>query len=243
MVNCFVCYVARNDPSLSEYFLPLSLSEVIGVTKFVARTEELTQLHGILGTGDGRRTAILHGLGGMGKTQVAVAYVKGHHADYSAAIWLNARDETTLKQSFTGAAERIFRQHPSLVYIQNAIKDRDLDQMVQAIKRWLDEPKNNKWLLVFDNYDDPKLGTQNNELLQAGMTGLSITQEDSIAKAYDIRKYFPSTFHGSILITTRSIVDIGHRIRLGKLTNTQDSLEILVSTSHRQNLYNGETGH
>lgn len=212
------------------------------MTKLVARTEELAQLHEMLWTPGGRRTAILHGLGGIGKTQLAVAYVKAHHTDYSAVVWLNARDETTLKQSFARAAERISQQYPSLVYLRNVLNDRDLDQMVQAVIRWLDESKNHNWLLVYDNYDDPKLGAQENEPLEAGMAELSVTEENSAAKTYDIRRYLPSTFHGSILVTTRSSVgNIGQRIQLRKLTDIQHSLEILVSTSHRQSLYTGES--
>ncbi|TDZ31723.1 hypothetical protein C8035_v001280 [Colletotrichum spinosum] len=37
----------------------------------------------------GCRTAVLYGLGGMGKTQLAIAYVKEHRDDYSA---FNSRD-------------------------------------------------------------------------------------------------------------------------------------------------------
>ena len=225
----------------NDFSLPFSLTEVTAVTQFVARTEQLAELHDILGAADGRRTAVLHGLGGMGKTQLAIAYAERHRSDFSATIWLNARDETTLKQSFGRVAERISRQYPRLVFIQNALEEQKLDQMVQAVSRWLDEPQNDRWLLIYDNYDDPKLGTQSNELPEAGVADLSINHRESTAKAYDIRRYFPSTFHGSILVTTRSsTVNIGRRIRLGKLKSIQDSLEILSSTSQREDLYNGK---
>ncbi|KAF6793061.1 NB-ARC domain-containing protein [Colletotrichum musicola] len=47
------------------------------------------------------KNTILHGLGGIGKTQLATAYIKQHRADYPATIWINAKDVTSLKQSKT----------------------------------------------------------------------------------------------------------------------------------------------
>lgn len=58
----------------------------------------------LIGT-DGRRTAIIRGIGGIGKTQLAIAYINRHNSDYSAAIWMNVKDETALKQSYARAAE------------------------------------------------------------------------------------------------------------------------------------------
>jgi len=51
-------------PILSIAF---SLSEVTEVERFVARKEELAQIHEVLGQGSGRRTAVVHGLGGRAR--------------------------------------------------------------------------------------------------------------------------------------------------------------------------------
>ena len=52
---------------------------------------------------------------------------------------------------------------------------------------------------------------------------------------------FPNHNQGSIIITTRSSqVRIGHSIRLGKLTDVCDSLEILSNASRREGLINGK---
>jgi tetratricopeptide (TPR) repeat protein len=204
-------------------------------------------MHKILQANDGRRTTILHGLGGMGKTQLAAAYIKRHHTDYSAVVWLNARDETSLKQSFAHAAERILQQHPSTVYIQNAIKDRDLDQITDAVKRWLGEIRNNRWLAIYDNYDDPKFhkstsGQETSKENGKGEPGTaSLESQISPEKGFDIRPFFPSTYQGAIIITTRSSdVRLGEVVRVGKLKDIHDSLRILASTSHRQGLDNDD---
>ena len=64
--------------------------------------------------GDGsRRTVVLHGLGGIGKTQLTIAYAKRHRHNYSAIFWLNIKDEDSLRQSFAKVAKQIMRNHAS----------------------------------------------------------------------------------------------------------------------------------
>ncbi|KAK5547272.1 hypothetical protein LTR46_012018, partial [Exophiala xenobiotica] len=47
-------------------------------------------------------------MGGMGKTQPAIAFAKRHHTEYDSVFWLNAASEATLKDSFRLVAEAIF---------------------------------------------------------------------------------------------------------------------------------------
>jgi len=78
-------------------------------------------------------------------------------------------------------------------------------------------------LLVYDNYDNPKL------------------PGNPDPSAVDIQKYLPESYHGSVIITTRSSqVKIGRRLRVGKLENIEHSLEILSNTSGRDGAMNGE---
>lgn len=170
----------------------------------------------------------------MGKTQLAIAYAKRHRDDYSAIFWLNATDETSLKQGFMRAARRILREYPSIIYIKNAIESHDLDTAVQAVKQWLDNLKNNHWLVIYDNYDNPKLDKNKR-------SGKETDKDmDIISKGYDIRLFFPEVYHGAVLITTRSSrVEIGHRIPLRKLNKLEESLEILSYTSNRRELHKG----
>ncbi|KAF4486533.1 Nephrocystin-3 [Colletotrichum fructicola Nara gc5] len=223
----------------SSFILPFKLPGVHSVNHFVARQEELGRLYNELKwTGD-RRTVILHGLGGMGKTQTTIAFAKKHRDDYSAVFWLDARDKTALKLSYQSLAQRIATETSSVTYIKNALSNRDLDEMVSAVKRWLDEPKNNRWLMIYDNYDDVKLHTRRSP--SENGTGLQVGNENNAgetgSKAYDIRPFFPNTEHGAILITTRSSsVKLGQRVQLGKLADLEDSLAILASTSGRTDL-------
>ncbi|KAK0611657.1 hypothetical protein B0T14DRAFT_488834 [Immersiella caudata] len=224
---------ARSNTCNGGFSMGFKLPGVARVHHFVAREEELNQLHEILSKGPDRRTAVIHGLGGMGKTQVAVEYAQRHRNDYSAVLWFNARDQASLKQEFLRTAERILHEFPSVVYIQDAVESRDLDEAVRAVKRWLDISENDGWLLIYDNYDNPVLNKgdekrKKNELDTAG---------DGVLEGYDMRTFLPDAYHGAVLITTRSSrIQFGHRVPLKKLKHVEESLAILCHTSGRQNL-------
>jgi hypothetical protein len=77
--------------------------------------------------------------------------------------------------------------------------------------------------MVFDNYDNPKVPGNVDHA------------------AVDIRQFLPEAYHGSILVTTRSSkINIGRRIRVGKLEDVRDSLRILSDASHREGTMDGE---
>ncbi|KAK4044690.1 kinesin light chain [Parachaetomium inaequale] len=229
---------ARADDArgkINRFALSLSLSGTTETSHFVAREEELAWMHEKLCRQPGRCTVVVHGLGGMGKTQLAIAYMKRHRDDYSASIWLNARDETSLNQSFRNAAVRILREHPGLSYIQTAVSDKDGDASL-AVRRWLDEPTNERWLLIYDNYDHPKMGGDTGETpaRDGGNSGRHGEANQPAPEGYDIRQYLPDTDHGAVIVTTRSsTVQIGELLRLQKLRKIEDSLRILESTSGR----------
>ncbi|KFY90041.1 hypothetical protein V498_06214 [Pseudogymnoascus sp. VKM F-4517 (FW-2822)] len=196
-----------------------SLSGVCDIERFVAREAELSEIHRELSSDGSRRTVIIHGLGGIGKTQLSVAYAKRHKDSYSAIFWLNIKDENSLKQSFVKMARQISRDHPSALRLSKVDTNDSLDEVVDVVKAWLSRPNNTRWLMIFDNYDNPKLSS------------------DSDPTAVDIRKFFPESHQGSIIITTRSSqVRIGHFIQIRKLSDVLDSLEILSNVSRREGL-------
>jgi hypothetical protein len=205
-----------------SFLIPFSLAEVSETEHFVARQEELAEIFMALSDngGDGsRRTVVLQGLGGIGKTQLAVAFAKLHRADYTAVLWLNIKDEDALKQSFARIARQILRAHPSASRLMNVDTNQNLDEVVDAVKAWLSLPDNTRWLMIYDNYDNPRVpGNQD-------------------LAAVDIRKFLPESYQGSVIITTRSSqVRIGHPIRICKLEDIHDSLAILSNTSRRSGL-------
>ena len=169
-----------------------------------------------------RSVVVLHGLGGMGKTQLALKYIRRYKEKYTAIFWLNANDEDSLRLSFRDIAQQILEHHPSINILASINLDEKLDQVVKAVKAWLKIPKNMRWLMIFDNYDNPR-NTNNPD-----------------SSAVDVRQFLPGCDHGSIIITTRSSqVSQGRRIQVQKLPNIQDGLEILSNISGRKGIENG----
>lgn len=197
--------------------------------------------------GSKRRTAVVHGLAGIGKTQLAIAYIRRHQSDYSAVIWMNAIDETGLKQSFVQAAKWILRNHQSITYLADALQSRDLDEIVKAVLMWLDEPMNDRWLVIYDNYDHPLLDNHREKGLRHAPCIEAGPRRDEgrhLPSAFDLHAFLPETDHGDVIVTTRSpVVKLSQRIRaihLSKLEDINDSLEILASVSGRDGLSLGE---
>jgi hypothetical protein len=205
-----------------DFSIPFSLSAASDIKYFVAREDELGEIHKAL-RGDGsRRTVVLHGLGGIGKTQLAVAYAKRHKDNYSAIFWLNIKDEDSLKQSFVKVARQILREHPSARWL-SSVDMKNLDEVIDAVKAWQGLAYNTRWLMIYDNYDNPRLASNTDPT------------------AVDITKYLPEVYQGSVLVTTRSSeVEIGYLIQVTKLVDICDSLKILSNASRREGVMDGK---
>jgi hypothetical protein len=205
-----------------DFELPFSLSGVPEAQVFVGREKELTEIEeALLGDGSRRRVVLLQGLGGIGKTQLAVSYLKKHADNYSAIVWLDAKTEDALRQSLAATAKRLHRYYPASELLRRAVNSKEIDDTVTHIKDWFSAKENHRWLLVFDNVDNPKL------------PGVEDPQ------AYDIQSYFPEAHQGSIIVTTRSSrLENGKVVPVPKL-GTPESIQILSSTSGRRGLEHG----
>ena len=180
------------------------------------------EMHRILHANDKRSIVVLHGLGGMGKTQLAITYLTEYNRNYTAVFWINANDEDSIKLSFFEIAQQVSEKHPSSNVLAGIDSGADLQQTVNAVLSWLSLSENSRWLLVYDNYDNPKMASNGDPM------------------SVDIRRFIPGKNHGSIIITTRSSeVTIGSRMRIQKMQDVHDGLEILSNTSGRRDCING----
>ena len=111
---------------------------------FTGRTELLAKLTDNL---KNEQTAVIaqaiHGLGGIGKTQIALKYTYKHQKEYKVIWWLRAEEETTLRTNYANLAVELKLTTSS-----------EQEEQVKATKSWL--KKYDKWLLVFDNAPDPE---------------------------------------------------------------------------------------
>ena len=91
----------------------------------------------------GQRAALtqaIHGLGGVGKTQLAVEYAYRNMGYYDVVWWVRSEEPATLSADYAGLATE-------LGLPEREAKEQEV--MVQAARRWLE--RNPRWLLVFDN--------------------------------------------------------------------------------------------
>lgn len=205
-----------------RFSITFALGKVIGVERFVARTSELRKIREALASDGSRRAVVVHGLGGIGKTQLAIAYAKRFQNSHSAVFWINAKDTSTLMSSYASLAKQILLDHPSAPYLVSLGATTSADRTIDAVKSWLSIRNNTRWLMVFDNLDNPK-----------------VPGNDDPA-AVDIRDFLPGGHQGSILVTTRSSqLSIGHHLHLTKLGDVNDSLSILADSSRRGDLSGG----
>jgi hypothetical protein len=119
-----------------------------------------------------RRVVILHGLGGVGKSTIALEYSFRCSKAYTAVFWADATSEAALFQSARGIAEYLVSHYASqgIPYAEIAtfLRLRGLlghdgeivaveageRRIAGAVKEWLAIEGNGRWLLVLDNYDD-----------------------------------------------------------------------------------------
>ncbi|WP_103348474.1 FxSxx-COOH system tetratricopeptide repeat protein [Amycolatopsis sp. CA-128772] len=115
---------------------------------FTGRRELLDQLGERLGAGTTAvLPAALHGMGGIGKTQMAVEYIYRHLADYDIVWWIQATEATQIRTSLTELA-----QHLKLPGCDEAIT------AIPAVREALRVGKPYaRWLLVFDSAESPEV--------------------------------------------------------------------------------------
>ncbi len=111
---------------------------------FTGRDDELDELHRRLRAGEGVLTVqALHGLGGVGKTQVVVEYAHRFADEYDVVWWIDAEQPVLVPDQLARLATSL------AVPVGPAVAD-TVDAVLSALRG------RQRWLLVFDNAERPQ---------------------------------------------------------------------------------------
>ncbi|CAG9985160.1 unnamed protein product, partial [Clonostachys byssicola] len=149
------CLEGYKDPTMAFEFSCTGIQHRKN-PHFHFREEVFEELHTHLMSGRPRnehRAAGLHGIGGVGKTQVALEFAHRYSNEYDAIFWINAETEAKLTESLYSYARMVENESPVVA-----------EQKLAAIKnfrRFLNNPPSKgspfRWLAIYDNVEDVRL--------------------------------------------------------------------------------------
>ncbi|MEV6690319.1 FxSxx-COOH system tetratricopeptide repeat protein [Micromonospora sp. NPDC051196] len=133
-----------NEPPV--WRVPLSRN-----VQFVGRSHLLEEMRDWLLTADtGHASLALHGLGGVGKSQIALEYAYRFRAEYDVIWWVSAQQPSVLRLALGELAVRLAAEL-NLPLPGSSVGER-VQWVLDALRRG--EPYR-RWLLILDNVDDP----------------------------------------------------------------------------------------
>jgi hypothetical protein len=155
----------QNDDHDPKYNIDFKLIGFPNVHNYVRRRKQLDVLTAFIGQqpADVRKTVFLVGKSGFGKTQLATTYAQeSKNKIHSATFFIDATTKSTLTQSFASILrDQLWEKwpkelnkpetQPSGNQSVRTLFDRNL------VRHWLSQPRNTRWLLIFDNASDPDL--------------------------------------------------------------------------------------
>ncbi|OAF59451.2 hypothetical protein VC83_03958 [Pseudogymnoascus destructans] len=198
-------------PALAKPFIvPFSQNE-----HFVGREDILDQLDlgGQQQAPKKHRRHALVGLGGVGKSQIAIeyAYRARKHQPQLSVFWIHASTRTRFEQAYQEMAERLElpgRHNPEA-------------NVLRLVYNWLSDEANGQWHMILDNVDDGSMFFGNN-----GVT-TGVSPHDQAADSQPpLESFLPQSRNGSILITSRTSTAANNLVdTFGKLVSVEPMKE------------------
>jgi hypothetical protein len=176
-----------------------------------------------------RKVVVLHGLGGVGKSSIALEYSFRHSSSYTAVFWADVTSEASLLRTARVIADHLvahyLRGGVSCVEIasflrlgglldsngQIVVEEAQERRVAGAIKEWLGIENNGRWLLVLDNYDD--------------------------VGAVDIHDLLPTCDAGHVIITSRRshLQELGRTLEIDEM-DEQSAILLFLKSANKEEI-------
>ncbi|WP_425214493.1 tetratricopeptide repeat protein, partial [Tumidithrix helvetica] len=113
-----------------------------GSKNFVGREEELAEIHATLQEGQGVIVCAVEGMGGVGKTELALQYATRYQQEYVARYWLSLRE--------MGLAQALVTMASPYLALPESMQSASLDEQAAWYwQNWL--PESGKLLVILDD--------------------------------------------------------------------------------------------
>ncbi|KAK3356215.1 hypothetical protein B0H65DRAFT_71172 [Neurospora tetraspora] len=135
-----VCQLEKSAVAMSLQARPMGLSSNF----FTGRVDILRNMAKVLlsdpdGRSQRRREYLLWGMGGIGKTQIALRFAEIYGDRFEHVFWLDATNKHTVQQSYHNIALKL------------GIQTDKIEESQAVVLNWMNA-SNGRWLLIFDNY-------------------------------------------------------------------------------------------
>ena len=151
------------------------LSELpISSPRFFGRISELKEIHETIHTSNlEQKRVVLWGLGGSGKSHLALQYIERNQNSHSAILWINATSHESADESLSQVVSGIKAlEHFHYKALLPKAREKDMN----FVQRWLVSASNRNWLMVIDSVDD--------------------------LESFNCKRIIPQCKHGNVIITT-----------------------------------------
>lgn len=141
----------------------------------------------------------LYGLGGVGKTQIALQLIQWYRTNFpnESIFWIHGGSGDMLRQSLTEIAFR-----------SNLLGEGGPTTLpLEAVRRFLLNEDNGRWLMIVDNADNP------NTFLSPSNESSSASRDPDRLQRVALGTYIPRCAHGRIVFTTNSKA-LGERLSM-----------------------------
>ncbi|KAL7270152.1 hypothetical protein RUND412_007148 [Rhizina undulata] len=182
-----------------------------------------------------RKTFILYGLGGTGKSQIALEYAHRFSDYYTSIVWIDAEDVPGTNESAYKIVEQLVRHYQNkrqarpyeianILGIQGSIESTGklnssaIKVAMEVVNTWLSDSKNQRWLLIINN-------------------------NDKTTTASELAKLIPTCDWGSVIFTTRLQIQCSTEESIEvEGIGAKAGLELLLKKSGKKNVDDSEIG-